>query len=262
MKPENAKEVKGQDIDNICELDGKILANVSWLRLWPKNPRVVEEKDLSRLKKQIVELGVYKPLVITPDGEVLGGNQRFKVLSELSKQDEKYQWIWVSIVEAWTDQDRIKYALSDNDNVGKYTREKMHEILKPFLEQESLFADYKLEFADKKSIDNFIDELAMTERELELKEATRRLKELGINEETINIINDMVGFNKSENKIDDVNMKGEVVNERYPLCFWEADLESYELLKNFFKTIHKDVYDTEKLKEILEKGEYLNFRKE
>ena len=95
--------------------DGKILAKLNDLRLWPKNPRIAEDKDLERLKKQIKELGVYKPLLVTPDGEILGGNMRFKMLKELVKEDPiKYEFVWVSVVDAWTDSERLKYALSDN----------------------------------------------------------------------------------------------------------------------------------------------------
>ena len=52
---------------------------------------MIDKKNYERLKEQIESLGVYKPLLITPDGEVLGGNQRFKVFNELIGKDKKYE---------------------------------------------------------------------------------------------------------------------------------------------------------------------------
>lgn len=46
--------------------------DISKLRLWDKNPRSVTAKDFARLKRQIEKFGVYKPLICTPEGIVLG----------------------------------------------------------------------------------------------------------------------------------------------------------------------------------------------
>ena len=32
------------------EKDSKVWANVNWLRLWPKNPRVIDNKNLKKLE--------------------------------------------------------------------------------------------------------------------------------------------------------------------------------------------------------------------
>lgn len=245
--------VKGQDINNVYQAEGKIYARLDWLHLWAKNPKIVEEKDLKRLKQQIKELGVYKPLLITPDGEILGGNQRYKCLVELAKEDEQYKEVWVSIVNAWSDEERLKYALSDNEQIGKYTRDKLHEVLTPFLEQPSLFKDYNLDITDTKSIDKFLDELSMTAEELKIKQVSKDLKELGINEETIKALSSMVAYNKNIDKLEDVELKGKIQGQKFTLMFWIEDNVTYEHLKDIFDTGHKDVYNTEKLIDIVQK---------
>lgn len=95
--------------------DGKTFAKLKDLQAWSENPKDVAPEDFERLKKLIKKLGTHRPLLINQDGIVLGGNQRLKVYQELDTVD-----IWVSIVEAKTPQAMLEYALSDNDQVGKY----------------------------------------------------------------------------------------------------------------------------------------------
>lgn len=96
---------------------------VAELKLWDKNPRSINEKDFARLKKQIQELGQYKPLIITPDNEVIGGNMRLRAYQEL-KIDE----VWVSVVDVKTDEMKLKYALSDNDRAGFYDSDLLADL--------------------------------------------------------------------------------------------------------------------------------------
>lgn len=81
-------------------VDGKVVASIKDLIPWAKNPRRVEDKDLSRLEKQILQLGVYKPLLVTPNGTILGGNQRYKALKKLHAEEKIGEFIWVSEVDA------------------------------------------------------------------------------------------------------------------------------------------------------------------
>ncbi len=93
----------------------KEIRKIEDLHLWEKNPRSIKDKDFFRLKKQIETLGMYKPLIITEDGTVLGGNMRLRVYQELGIKD-----IWVSVVNAPTEEKKLEYALSDNDRAGFY----------------------------------------------------------------------------------------------------------------------------------------------
>lgn len=98
--------------------DNKTYAKLSWIKPWAKNPKSITDDNLQKIKNQIKELDLYKPLVIAftnNEAIILGGNQRYRALSELAKEEpEKYEYVWVSIVQAWTDEEKLKYALSDN----------------------------------------------------------------------------------------------------------------------------------------------------
>jgi len=241
--------------------DNKTLAKLEWLRLWEKNPKIVFDKDLSRLEKQVEELGIYKPLIIYLEKDnavILGGNQRYKVLTKLRKKyqeknSSKYEYVWVSVVNAESDVDKIKYALSDNEQIGKYTRDQLHKVLEPFLEQPNLFQNYNIEMTDSESINEFIDDLALDERDLQSKDVERKLKKLGINDETINMISSMVRYNKEMEKLPDINIKGKISKQRFPLLFWVDDEVLFQQLHEIFDTKLKDNHNTAKLKEFCEK---------
>jgi len=91
---------------------------------WDKNPRTLSKERFAELKAQIQKLGVYKPLIITEQGEVLGGNMRLRALKDLGVKN-----VWVSVVKADNDDSKLEYALSDNDNVGQYHELELSELL-------------------------------------------------------------------------------------------------------------------------------------
>lgn len=102
---------------------------ISSVALWDKNPRGIKEKDFARLKKQILKLGVYKPLVAFKDGEkyvVLGGNMRLRALQEIGVPE-----VELSVVEAKTQARRIEFAMSDNDRAGYYEEDALAELVYP-----------------------------------------------------------------------------------------------------------------------------------
>lgn len=102
----------------------KLYWPLSKLKNWAKNPRSINEKDFKRLKEQIETLGEYKPLIVTEDGTVVGGNMRFRAYKELG-----WHQAWVSVVEAETDEEKLKYALSDNDRAGNYDEQQLAELI-------------------------------------------------------------------------------------------------------------------------------------
>jgi len=100
---------------------------ISDVEVWEKNPRNIRTKDFERLKKQIQELGVYKPLIcIRENGKyiTLGGNMRLRALVSLN-----FKEVDVSLVDAPDEATRIKYALSDNDRAGEYDDQALAELL-------------------------------------------------------------------------------------------------------------------------------------
>ena len=93
------------------------------LKLWDKNPRSIREKDFERLKKQIKELGQYKPLLVLANGTVIGGNMRLRAYQDLQMTED----IWVSTVYPKDEEELLKYALSDNDRAKFIGKEKEWE---------------------------------------------------------------------------------------------------------------------------------------
>lgn len=98
--------------------------NISELQEWDRNPRTIDKQRFEDLKNQIKELGVYKPLLVDEEGTVLGGNMRLKALRELGHKE-----IWVSEVKAPTEELKIKYALSDNDQAGEYQKDDLANLI-------------------------------------------------------------------------------------------------------------------------------------
>lgn len=106
------------------EKNNKITKHISELRNWEENPRNINAKDFERLKGQIKKLGQYKPLLVTKDGEVIGGNMRLRAYKELGITD-----IWVSIVEPKDENEKLEYALSDNDRAGYYDSDMLANLI-------------------------------------------------------------------------------------------------------------------------------------
>ena len=127
--------------------------DITTLKNWDKNPRTIVKKDFERLKKQIQKLGEYKPLLITKDGTVLGGNMRLKAYQELGIKE-----VWVSVVEADTEEKKIEYALSDNDRAGKYELDLMGDMVGNFPDLD--WAAYSIDIEAPKTVDKFIDMFA------------------------------------------------------------------------------------------------------
>lgn len=131
---------------------------LSELKEWDKNPRSIKKNDFERLKKQIQELGQYKPLLITQDGTVLGGNMRLKAYREPQMED-----IWVSIVDAPTEEKRLQYALSDNDRAGFYDEDLLANLLPQY--PDFHWEDFAVDLREPQTLQDLIDKLTPTEED-------------------------------------------------------------------------------------------------
>lgn len=130
---------------------------ISEVEVWDKNPRNIKTKDFERLKRQIQELGVYKPLIcIKENGKytTLGGNMRLRALMALNIKE-----IDISLVKAPDEATKIKYALSDNDRVGQYDEQQLAELAYPHIEEINL-EDYKLDIGEPISLKDVIEDYA------------------------------------------------------------------------------------------------------
>lgn len=103
----------------------QILVTLDQLKPWDKNPRDINPADMERLKTQIKRLGQYKPLLVTEEGVVIGGNMRLRAYREMGMTDA-----WVSIVSPKNDSELLEYALSDNDRAGFYKELELMELVK------------------------------------------------------------------------------------------------------------------------------------
>lgn len=109
----------------ITDGDTKHIVPTKMLFEWRDNPKKAEARDMERLKNQIEKLGQYKPVIIEPNGCVLGGNHRLKQYQLMG-----IDYVWISIVTPKTDEARMEYALSDNDHIASYDEEMLAEKLK------------------------------------------------------------------------------------------------------------------------------------
>lgn len=97
------------------------------LTLWEQNPRSISEEDFDRLKAQIERLGVYKPILVNQDNIVLGGNMRTRALKSMGVEE-----VLVSVVQTADEGEMLEYALSDNDQVGRYEEQQLAELLSKY----------------------------------------------------------------------------------------------------------------------------------
>lgn len=123
--------------------------DIERLQEWDKNPRSITTKDFERLKKQIQELGQYKPILVTADGIVLGGNMRLKAYRDLGVKK-----IWVSVVKPKDENEMFKYALSDNDRAGYYETDLLANLVPNY---ELDWNDYAVDIKEPETMQALID---------------------------------------------------------------------------------------------------------
>ena len=127
---------------------------ISQVVLWEKNPRGITQKDYARLKKQILRLGVYKPLVCYQEGGqfvVLGGNMRLRALRDLGVQE-----VELSLIQPADEAQKIEYALSDNDRAGFTDEEKLAELVIPEMAKIEL-EDFKVDLGETLDLRHIIE---------------------------------------------------------------------------------------------------------
>lgn len=152
---------------------------ISEVEVWEKNPRNIKTKDFERLKKQIQELGVYKPLIcIRENGKyiTLGGNMRLRALVSLN-----FREVDVSLVDAPDEATRIKYALSDNDRAGEYDELTLAELTYSHLEEINL-EDFKIDVGQPISLQKVLEDFGpdLVEKYQEFDKEAESLKDLDL----------------------------------------------------------------------------------
>lgn len=105
----------------------KLMMSVDSLRNWDKNPRAIKKDRFDELKVRIQRHGQFKPLIVTPDGEVLGGNMRLRAYRDLGINE-----VWVSVVEPKTEAEKVEIALTDNEEMGYYEDQALAELISQY----------------------------------------------------------------------------------------------------------------------------------
>ena len=211
--------------------NGKVYTNLSNLHVWEENPRKLDQEDFERLKRQVANLGQYKPLLVTEDGTIIGGNMRFLAFQELGFQDV---WItelgfaqvelpvgetgsptkWKAVIDGKLqdkeyesrDQIMIEYALSDNDQAGYYDETALAQLIHPY--QTKIEAGtYKLDLGKPVDMKQFLDQFQPVNGNGDETEEDEKSKEIVI---SIKFTPDQ--YNEIAPKIDEVKAKLETEN--------------------------------------------------
>lgn len=124
----------------------KLYKNIYQLKAWDKNPRNIKPDDFEKLKSKLEIMGQIKPLLVMPDGTVLGGNMRLRAYTELGIDEvwvstvdfiQKEDQLWHALVNGveakkrWTTKDdaMMEYSLLDNDRAGYYDTDMLANLL-------------------------------------------------------------------------------------------------------------------------------------
>ncbi len=132
---------------------------------WDKNPRSIKTERFAELKNRLQRLGQTKPLRVTRDGTVIGGNMRLRAMHELGITEA-----WVSISNATTDKEIFDEALTDNEEFGYYEKEQLAELALALELTPLELQSYELNLGKTTTLDLVLDEFQPTPEEDEVPE--------------------------------------------------------------------------------------------
>ena len=156
--------------------DGKTFANIEDLKLWDKNPRSIQESGFKRLKKQLIKLGQYKPIIVDVDGITYGGNMRLRAMRELvnTKHGKRFREVWVSVVKPEHKDHMMEIALSDNDRAGFMDVDMFANLIPNYEIDFSMFSgDFSKPVALDTLIEGMLDDAGNKEVDTETKRVLR-----------------------------------------------------------------------------------------
>ncbi len=132
----------------ISNKENKKFVNIDELHNYAQNPRLINKKDFERLKKHITIHGQMQPLVVTQEGEVLGGNMRLRAYQEIGIKD-----IWIEIVSPKDDADKLKISLVLNDRAGYYDDNLIANMMPNYNIE---WSDYAIDFEPPESLGDML----------------------------------------------------------------------------------------------------------
>ncbi len=121
---------------------------ISELKEAEYNPRTITEREKEKLKRSLSEFGYIEPIVLNKrTGNVVGGNQRLKVLREMYGDDYEIEVVEVDLNE--DDEKALNIAL--NKISGEWDYIKLMEILDELGEWKNAIKKEEIEKAIRKS---------------------------------------------------------------------------------------------------------------
>lgn len=128
------------------------IVNVDKLKPHPKNPRTATQEAMDRLKKQIFNLGQYKPIIVdTRTGYIVGGHMRLEALKQLGISNAL-----VSYVTSNNDANAMEYMLSDNDHIGVTDKDALVEMLSEL--PEVRLEDFAIQVEEPENLGDFMEQ--------------------------------------------------------------------------------------------------------
>lgn len=123
--PDESARLKIYQQNLITDGDRKWIVPIDILHEWEDNPKKSNVEDMNRLEQMVKKLGQFKSLVVEPDGNILGGNHRRKKYEAMG-----FSFVAIDVVYPQTEDERMEYALADNDHIAEYDQEALVEKLK------------------------------------------------------------------------------------------------------------------------------------
>ena len=141
----------------------------------PDNPRILSKKQGDELKNSLSKFGQCEPIVIQPDGTIIGGHQRYRVLKKMGK---KHIDAYVPSVPLSDDEAR-ELTIRLNKNQGDWDYDLLANVWEIDLLLESGFTaeELHLDIVEEKKPTKFTL-TAKFENEDDLKEAERDISSI------------------------------------------------------------------------------------
>jgi ParB-like chromosome segregation protein Spo0J len=91
--------------------------NLSELQENPNNPRIIKEEKFEKLVRSIQtfpEMLEARPIVVNPDGVIIGGNMRYKACKAAGLTEAPVY------VASWGEAKEREFTIKDNTNAGEH----------------------------------------------------------------------------------------------------------------------------------------------
>ena len=122
----------------------------------PSNPRVIRDENFKKLTSSIDKLfkGLYlRPIAITEDNVIIGGNQRYRALQELGYKEIPDECVVVA--KGWTQEEIDRFIIADNSTSGEWDWDELANSWDDALLTEYNITPYK---GSDAPIDDFFNE--------------------------------------------------------------------------------------------------------